>query len=153
LAVFQALFFEGPHICANISRMANHGQARRDHNLTGTGTQAVVVEPEAGTSAAAGKDAWRPIPGTRFYSRNGEGIYEHLTDRLFLRVDDVDEKDAEAVIERFRAAFGTMDHARNSADDVAEEREAREILDRLDRRLRVQEALTAQLMQRYGLAV
>jgi hypothetical protein len=153
LAVFQALFFEGPLICANMLPMANHARARRDHRLTRTGTQAVVVEPQTGTSAAAGEDEWRPIAGTRFYTRNGEGIYERLTDRLFLRVDDVDEKDAEAVIERFRAAFGTMDHAPDSADDAAEEREAREILDSLDRRLRVQEALTAQLMQRYGLAV
>ena len=28
-------------------------------------------------------DLWQPVPGTRFYSRNGEGLYERLTDRLF----------------------------------------------------------------------
>jgi hypothetical protein len=132
--------------------MVNHGQARRDHKLSRTGN-AVVVETEAGTSVAAGKDEWRPIPGTRFYSRNGEGIYEHLMDRVFIRVDGVDPKDSEAVVERFRAAFAAGDGARGRANDGPAEQEAREILDRLERRLSVQEALTAQLMQRYGLAV
>ncbi len=36
-------------------------------------------------------DMWQPVSGTRFYSRNGEGLYERLTDKLFLRVDEVDE--------------------------------------------------------------
>jgi hypothetical protein len=39
------------------------------------------------------KDVWEPIPGTRFFSRNGVGLYERLTDKMFLRVDDVDESD------------------------------------------------------------
>lgn len=51
------------------------------------------------------KDLWQPVPGTRFYSRNGEGLYERLTDRLFLRVDDVDETDAREVCDRFADAF------------------------------------------------
>ena len=31
------------------------------------------------------KDVWQAVPGTRFFSRNGEGLYERLTDQLFLR--------------------------------------------------------------------
>jgi hypothetical protein len=48
---------------------------------------------------------WQPVAGTRFYSRNGEGLYERLTDQLFLRVDDVDETDAREVCSRFADAF------------------------------------------------
>jgi len=48
---------------------------------------------------------WQPVPGTRFYSRNGEGLYERLTDQLFLRVDDVDETDAREVCTRLAEAF------------------------------------------------
>ena len=51
------------------------------------------------------KDVWQPVPGTRFYSRNGEGLYERLTEQLFLRVDDVDETDAREVCDRFADAF------------------------------------------------
>lgn len=50
-------------------------------------------------------DVWKPVAGTRFYSRNGEGLYEKLTDRLFLRVDEVDETDAREVCFRFAEAF------------------------------------------------
>lgn len=50
-------------------------------------------------------DLWQPVPGTRFYCRNGEGLYERLTDQLFLRVDDVDEIDAREVCSRFADAF------------------------------------------------
>jgi hypothetical protein len=48
---------------------------------------------------------WQPVPGTRFFSRNGEGLYERLTDELFLRVDDVDDTDAREVCTRFAEAF------------------------------------------------
>jgi hypothetical protein len=50
-------------------------------------------------------DVWQPVSGTRFYSRNGEGLYERLTERLYLRVDDVDETDAREVCTRFAEAF------------------------------------------------
>ena len=50
-------------------------------------------------------DVWQPVSGTRFYSRNGEGLYERLTEQLFLRVDDVDETDAREVCDRFAEAF------------------------------------------------
>ncbi len=36
---------------------------------------------------------WEPIAGTRFFTRNGTGLYERLTSRLYLRVDDLDEAD------------------------------------------------------------
>ena len=50
-------------------------------------------------------DVWQPVPGTRFFSRNGEGLYERLTNQLFLRVDEVDEIDAKEVCSRFAEAF------------------------------------------------
>ncbi len=48
---------------------------------------------------------WAQVPGTRFYSRNGDGLYERLTDQLFLRVDEVDETDAREVCDRLADAF------------------------------------------------
>jgi hypothetical protein len=36
-----------------------------------------------------------------YYSRNGEGMYERLTDQLFLRVDETDEAEAREVCMRF----------------------------------------------------
>ena len=36
---------------------------------------------------------WQPIAGTRFFTRNGTGLYERLTPNLYLRVDDLDEAD------------------------------------------------------------
>ncbi len=50
-------------------------------------------------------NVWQPVPGTRFYSRKGVGLYERLTDQLFLRVDEVDDTDAEKVCSRFAEAF------------------------------------------------
>ena len=50
-------------------------------------------------------DVWQPVSGTRFYSRNGEGLYERLTEQLFLRVDDVDETDARELGNRLADAF------------------------------------------------
>jgi hypothetical protein len=50
-------------------------------------------------------DTWQPVSGTRFYSRNGEGLYERLTERLYLRVDEVDENDEREVCTRFAEAF------------------------------------------------
>ena len=50
-------------------------------------------------------DVWQPVPGTRFFSRNGVGLYERLTDQLFFRVDEVDDTDAAEVCSRFAEAF------------------------------------------------
>jgi len=61
------------------------------------------------------KDVWQPVPGTRFYSRNGEGLYERLNDQLFLRVDEVDEIDAREVCFRFADAFEARAPVRMSA--------------------------------------
>jgi hypothetical protein len=60
-------------------------------------------------------DEWQPVPGTRFFSRNGEGLYERLTDRLFLRVDDVDEIDEREVCARLANAFETRAPIRAAA--------------------------------------
>jgi hypothetical protein len=51
------------------------------------------------------KHVWAAVPGTRFFTRNGEGLYERLTDKLYLRVDEVDETDAKEVCTRFAEAF------------------------------------------------
>jgi hypothetical protein len=51
------------------------------------------------------ENVWKPVPGTRFFSRNGDGLYERLTDQLFLRVDEVDETDAREVCSRLANAF------------------------------------------------
>jgi hypothetical protein len=51
------------------------------------------------------KNVWEPVPGTRFFTRNGLGLYERLTDQLFLRVDDVDETDVRELGDRFAQAF------------------------------------------------
>jgi hypothetical protein len=39
-------------------------------------------------------DLWQPVAGSRFFTRNGAGLYERLTPHLYLRVDDLDEADA-----------------------------------------------------------
>jgi hypothetical protein len=51
------------------------------------------------------KSVWTLVPGTRFYTRNGEGLYERLTEQLYLRVDEPDEQDAAEVCTRFAEAF------------------------------------------------
>jgi hypothetical protein len=38
-------------------------------------------------------DIWEPVAGSRFFTRNGTGLYERLTPQLYLRVDDLDEAD------------------------------------------------------------
>lgn len=53
------------------------------------------------------KDDWQPVPGTRFFSRNGIGLYERLTEQLYLRVDEVDETDEREVCSRLANAFET----------------------------------------------
>lgn len=50
------------------------------------------------------KDVWEPIPGTRLYSRNGVGLYERLTDKMYLRVDEVDESDVRDLATKFADA-------------------------------------------------
>ena len=52
-------------------------------------------------------DVWTPIAGTRFFSRNGVGLYERLTDHMFLRVDEIDETDVKELGNRFADAFET----------------------------------------------
>ncbi|HYZ21736.1 MAG TPA: hypothetical protein VE690_06220 [Rhodopila sp.] len=50
------------------------------------------------------QDVWEPIPGTRLYSRNGVGLYERLNDKLYLRIDEVDETDVRDLAVRFADA-------------------------------------------------
>jgi hypothetical protein len=58
---------------------------------------------------------WQPVAGTRFFSRNGNGLYERLTDRLFLRVDEMDEVDEREVCDRLANAFETRAPVRIAA--------------------------------------
>lgn len=61
------------------------------------------------------ESVWAPVPGTRFFTRNGDGLYERLTDQLFLRVDEVDETDAREICGRLANAF----EARAPVDTLA----------------------------------
>jgi hypothetical protein len=98
---------------------------------------------------------WEPIPGTSLFSRNGAGAYVHMGGHQFLRVDnpDVDAgAHAAAVAKRFRVALESPKETEAAGIDASAEQEATEILARMDRELVVEEALTKQLLQRYGLA-
>ena len=48
-----------------------------------------AIKRQKRLAADAPGNVWAPIPETRFFSRNGDGVYERLTDKLFLRVDKV----------------------------------------------------------------
>jgi polysaccharide deacetylase 2 family uncharacterized protein YibQ len=102
--------------------------------------------------SALHEDVWEPIPGTHLFSRKGVGSYERLTDQLFLRVDDVDATDVAGIVKRFREAFAGSREKGDAGIDASVEKETIEILARMDRELAVEEALTQQLLQRYGLA-
>jgi hypothetical protein len=129
--------------------MANREQTRAKEQPTPAHTRGEGKRTDAraaGTSEAP-RDVWEPIPGTSLFSRNGVGVYERLTEALFLQVDDVD---AASVVQRFREAFL---YRKEPADiEASIEQEATDILARMDRELVVEEALTQQLLQRYGLA-
>jgi hypothetical protein len=129
--------------------MANREQTRAKEQPTPAHTRGEGKRTDAraaGTSEAP-RDVWEPIPGTSLFSRNGVGVYERLTEALFLQVDDVD---AAGVVQRFREAFL---YRKEPADiEASIEQEATDILARMDRELVVEEALTQQLLRRYGLA-
>jgi len=135
-----------------------------------------LVFPLSDDERDGSSEIWRPVPNSRFFSRNGEGLYQRLTDRLFLRVDEVDEAEAREVCKRFAEAFKdaevTAAHREVDMDRVARiwaaideidrpvdttegwsevEAEATKLLDSIERRLVVEETLTQQLLERYGL--
>jgi hypothetical protein len=129
--------------------------ATKTVETTGTDTSHDNVRelfPGSHLFSALREDVWEPIPGTRFFSRSGSGIYERLTDQLFLRVDEVDDPDAAEVVKRFAEAFAGSTKTKAARIDASAEKEATVILARIDRELAVEEALTQQLLQRYGLA-
>ncbi len=39
-------------------------------------------------------DLWEPVAGTRYFTRNGKGLYERLTPRMYFRVDELEDADA-----------------------------------------------------------
>jgi hypothetical protein len=47
------------------------------------------------------------VPGTRFFSRNGAGLYERLNDRMYIRLDEIDETDVQELGTKFANAFET----------------------------------------------
>ncbi len=53
------------------------------------------------------RDVWEPVPGTRFFSRNGAGLYERLNDRMYIRLDEIDETDVQELGTKFANAFET----------------------------------------------
>jgi hypothetical protein len=75
-----------PHGVTRLARIANTGR-------------------HAGSGGKTMENVWAPVPGTRFFTRNGEGLYERLTEKLYLRVDEVDETDAREVCTRLADAF------------------------------------------------
>jgi hypothetical protein len=49
-------------------------------------------------------DLWEPVAGTRYFTRNGKGLYERLTARMYLRVDEIDDSDAIECFQHFASA-------------------------------------------------
>jgi hypothetical protein len=53
-------------------------------------------------------DIWEPVAGTRYFTRNGKGLYERLTPRMYLRVDDLEDSDAIECFQQFGCAADTI---------------------------------------------
>jgi hypothetical protein len=123
-----------------------------------------AIKRQKRLAAGAPGNVWAPIPGTRFFSRNGEGVYERLTDRLFLRVDKADDGD-EVDPEVAESLRGLIDAA--SQEGVAgqerrldisslvisgeDEEQIERILLGIDSKLAIEEAFTEKLLLRFGL--
>ena len=54
------------------------------------------------------RDIWEPVAGTRYFTRNGKGLYERLTASMYLRVDDLEDTDAIECFQQFGAAPDTI---------------------------------------------
>ncbi|MBN8875151.1 MAG: hypothetical protein J0H67_20120 [Rhodospirillales bacterium] len=48
-------------------------------------------------------DVWEPVPGTRYFTRNGKGLYERLTPQMYFRVDELEAADAVECFGQFSA--------------------------------------------------
>jgi hypothetical protein len=46
-------------------------------------------------------DVWEPVAGSRYFTRNGKGLYERLTPRMYLRVDELEDSDAVECFKQF----------------------------------------------------
>jgi hypothetical protein len=69
----------------------------------------------ASKSTSPKPDVWKPIPGTRFFTRNGEGLYERLTDTSYVSVED--EDDLQNELDRvMRELDSKLDEAHSRAD-------------------------------------
>jgi hypothetical protein len=53
-------------------------------------------------------DVWEPVAGTRYFTRNGKGLYERLTPRMYFRVDDLEDSDAIECFQQFGSASDTL---------------------------------------------
>lgn len=53
-------------------------------------------------------DVWEPVAGTRYFTRNGKGLYERLTPRMYLRVDELEDADAIECFQQFGSASDTL---------------------------------------------
>ena len=73
----------------------------------------------ASKSVSPKPDVWEPIPGTRFFTRNGEGLYERLTDATYIRLDDKDDLQGE--FDRVMKELDSkLDEAHSRADRLLE---------------------------------
>ncbi len=49
-------------------------------------------------------DVWEPVAGTRYFTRNGRGLYERLTPRMYFREDEMEAADAIECFQSFAPA-------------------------------------------------
>jgi hypothetical protein len=47
---------------------------------------------------------WEPVAGTRYFTRNGRGLYERLTPQMYFRVDELEDSDAVECLQSFAPA-------------------------------------------------
>lgn len=56
-------------------------------------------------------DLWEPVEGTRYFTRNGKGLYERLTPRMYFRVDELEDADAIECFKHFTTPDVVVDRA------------------------------------------
>jgi hypothetical protein len=44
------------------------------------------------------------VAGSRYFTRNGKGLYERLTPQMYFRVDELDESDVVECFQQFATA-------------------------------------------------
>jgi hypothetical protein len=49
-------------------------------------------------------DVWEPVAGSRYFTRNGKGLYERLTPQMYFRVDELEDADAIECFQQFASS-------------------------------------------------